>query len=162
MMRPSQEASSRTQSTHVITARPPVSTNSLTSCAGASAQRGLEVLQSGGPHPLLVPGTDVGTMDVAKHDAGKSFRTERGKLLCKPTLHLWPAAGNVSQLDSHGVRLRVDHFNASSVEADPAGGRIVVIDEARHLDASRAGALQRERTVLASRPHQRVSIAHVR
>src|SRR5205814_7985708 len=46
------------------------------------------------------------------------------------------------------------------MKADAAGGRVIERDQPGDVEAGAARAVQRQRAVLAARPHQRVALAH--
>ncbi len=158
MTRPSHEESRRLRSTHVMTARPPESTNSRTNLAGSSPQSGL--LEARGSHPCLIPLTDIGQMDVAEYDSGKTFRSQRTKLRSQTHLHLRPRGADRMKVDSSGFGLRLDHFSSRRVKSHSTCGCVVEVDQAAHLNACGCGALQRQGTVFPAGPHQRVLAAH--
>src|SRR6266550_693869 len=115
------------------------------------------MLEAGGLNPVLKPRAYVGEMDIAKYDSSKALRTQRTELRREPRIHLRPAGADDSEVNPGGVCLRLNHVHAGSVEANSTCDRIVKVDQQRYVHASGGRALERERTVFATGPHQGVS-----
>src|SRR5882672_2886272 len=121
----------------------------------------LDRLEARRLNPVLKPCAYVGKMDIAKYDSGKALRTQRTELRSEPRIHLRPTGADHSEVDPRGICLRLNHVHAGGVEPNSTRDRIVEVDQPRYMHASGGRALERERTVFATGPHQGVHSVHL-
>ena len=100
-------------------------------------------------------------MDIAKYDSSKALQTQRTELRSEPRIHLLPTGADPSELNPGGVCLRLNHVHAGGVEPNSTRDRIVKVDQPRYMHASGGRALERERTVFTTGPHQGVPSVHL-
>jgi hypothetical protein len=121
----------------------------------------LDMLETCGLNSVLKPGAYIGKVDIAEYDPSKTLGPQRTELRSQPPIHIRPTGADRSEVNPGGVCLRLNHVHAGGMKPHSTRDGIMEVDQPRYVHASRGRALQCERTVFASGPHQGVPGVHL-